>query len=190
MVAGIPQSNESLGRSTARVVVKLYGDLECPICRDFVLSHAFARLISHDVRTGRARIVYYSLCTATCNGPAGRRGFISQQVAAYAAGAQHRFWQYAIRFLEQQGPEATNYVTEAFLDRLAHEVSGLEFTRWLRDRSNVALASEVRDQDRTANRQNIQLTPSLTVVGPHGTERLTNGVPTFKQIQAAFTAVS
>jgi protein-disulfide isomerase len=189
ILRGIPQSGERLGRSTAPLVVTLYGDLECPACRDFVLSRAFAGLISNDVQTGKARIVYRSLCTETCNGP-GRHVFVSQQVAAYAAGAQKHFWQYAMLFLQQQGAEGTNYATNAFLDRLAREVPGLEFVRWLAERKNPALAGKVRTEDQTAIRRNIVGTPTLTVAGPNGMKQLENGVPSFKQINAALTAVS
>jgi protein-disulfide isomerase len=186
---GIPQFDERLGRSTTRVVVTLYGDLECPACRDFVFSRAFAKLISTDVRTGKARILYRSLCTATCNGP-GPGAFVSEQVAAYAAGAQRHFWQYAMLFLQQQGVEGTNYATGAFLDRLAHDVPGLEFARWLADRKNPVLAMKVRTEDQTATRQNIDNTPTLIFTGPNGMRQLRNGVPSFKQINAALTAVS
>jgi protein-disulfide isomerase len=189
ILTGIPQSNESLGRSTARVVVTLYGDLECPLCAQFVLSHAFARLISNDVRAGKARIVYRSFCTATCNAGPSRRVFVSQEVAAYAAGAQRRFWQYAMLFLQQQGREGTNYATEAFLDRLAREDPGLEFARWLSERTNPALARELKDEGRAANRQNIQATPTLIFTGPRGVMRLV-GVPSFRQLYGALTRVS
>lgn len=185
---GIPQSQESLGSLTAPVVIALYGDLECSLCRDFVLSPAFARLIARDVRVGKARIVYRSLCTATCAGP-GRRVFISQQVAAYAAGAQRRFWQYAVRFLEQQGEELTHYVTAAFLDRIAHEVRGLDYGRWLSERRGLKLPEQVRAEDTAANRQNIGATPTLVVRGPRGKRRLSVGVPSFRQIAAALAAV-
>ena len=190
ILRGIPQVDERLGRPTARVVVTLYGDLECPICRDFVLSRAFTRLISTDVRTGKARIEYWSLCTATCNGPGGRRVFVLQQVAGYAAGAQRRFWQYALLFLEQQGAEDTNYVTEAFLTRVAHEVPGLHLARWVAERANPALAQKVRTEDQTANRQDIGLTPTLIFTGPKGVRKLQSGLPSFKQINAALTSVS
>jgi protein-disulfide isomerase len=189
ILTGIAQSDETLGRSTARVVVRLYGDLECPLCRDFVLSPAFARLISKDVRTGRVRIVYRSLCTATCNAP-GRHVFVTQQTAAYAAGAQRHFWQYAMLFLQEQGTEGTDYATRAFLDHLAREVPGLKFPRWLRESKNRGLAREVKDEDQTAVRQNIDSTPMLIVTGPHGVRRLESGVPSYTQMNAALTAVS
>jgi protein-disulfide isomerase len=190
MLSGIPQSGERLGRSTAPVVVTLYGDLECPICRKLVLSRAFARLITSDVRTGKASIVYRSFCTSTCDLSGGRRVFVSQQAAAYAAGVQRRFWQYALLFLQRQGVEDTHYVTTTFLDRLAHDVPGLAFARWQTARENPALARKVRNDDRAAGRHHIEATPTLIFTGPAGVKRVQSPVPTFKQLSAALAAVS
>ena len=50
------------------MTVTEYGDLECPVCRDFALG-AENQLISNDVRSGKVKLVYKSLETATGNGP-------------------------------------------------------------------------------------------------------------------------
>jgi hypothetical protein len=110
------QSQTSVGSAAAKVTMTVYGDLECPICRAFVLGSGFSQLFARDVRSGKVRIVYRSFCTATCNGP-GMAVFVRQQVAEYAAGGQHRFWQYAMFFLGDQGAEDSDYVNERFLDR-------------------------------------------------------------------------
>ena len=188
ILAGIPQAAERLGRSTAPVTIRLYGDLECPICADFMRSSAFARLISRDVRPGRVRIDYRSLCTATCNGP-GRPVFVAQQTAAYAAGAQRRFWQYAVLFVKHQGPEGTHYATRAFLTRIAHEVPGLGFDRWRAASNQSELRREVQHQGNVASRKGIDATPTLIISGPSGVRRLVGDV-SFKQITAALHAVN
>ncbi len=43
---------------------------------------------------------------------------------------------------------------------------------------------------RCANRQNLSGTPTLIFSGPHRSRELEPGVPSFKQISAAMTAVS
>jgi hypothetical protein len=78
--------------------VVFFGDLECPICRDFTLM-SLPPLVARNVRAGKVQIVYRSFCTSTCNvvgGAPGQRLFDLQQVAAYAAGKQHLFWDYAL----------------------------------------------------------------------------------------------
>ncbi len=44
--------------------------------------------------------------------------FNTQQVAAYAAGMQHKFWNYAETFYREQGAEDTGYVNENYLVHL------------------------------------------------------------------------
>ena len=59
--AGIPQSGATLGNPTAPVTMTYYGDLECPICRDFTLNGGFAPLVANEVRAGKVKIVYKAL---------------------------------------------------------------------------------------------------------------------------------
>ena len=68
LVAGIPQSGLTLGSPSAKVTVTEYGDLECPVCKRFALGSE-NQLISNDVRSGKVKLVYRSLETATGNGP-------------------------------------------------------------------------------------------------------------------------
>src|SRR2546430_13560175 len=48
LLAGIPQSGNTLGKASAPVEVTFYEDLECPICRDFMLA-AGSQLIGKEV---------------------------------------------------------------------------------------------------------------------------------------------
>jgi protein-disulfide isomerase len=78
---GIPQSGQTLGNPNAPVTITEYADLECPVCDAFALptsrntsdgtpgSGYLDQLIAQYVRTGKAKIVYRSLETATGNGP-------------------------------------------------------------------------------------------------------------------------
>ncbi len=77
LIGGIPQSGNTLGDPNAPVTLKYFGDLECPICRDFTLQ-ILPTLIPKYVRTGKLKVEYHSLETATrepesLQNPAGRR---------------------------------------------------------------------------------------------------------------------
>ena len=61
---GIPQTGSVLGKATAPVTMAYFGDLECPICKDFTLG-ALGPIIERWVRPGKLRIEYLSLQTAT-----------------------------------------------------------------------------------------------------------------------------
>lgn len=172
LLNGIPESGRVLGNPSAPVTMTYYGDLECPVCRAFTL-RVFPTFIRQEVRTGKVKVDYRSLCTATC-GPslttqAAESLFTKQQVAAYAAGRQHRFWYYADLFYHQQGQEDSGYVTEGYLDSLATE-AGLKLGRWQSARTDPILASQVAADQAAAKRNGIQATPTLVMQGPKGSE--------------------
>src|ERR1017187_5687848 len=64
LVGGIAQAGNTLGDPKAPVTLQYFGDLECPICRDFTLG-ALQSLIPTYVRTGKLKIEYRSMETAT-----------------------------------------------------------------------------------------------------------------------------
>ena len=186
LLSGIPQSASRLGRASAPVTLTLYGDLECPICRTFVLGRAFATFITRDARAGRVRIVYRGFRTASPSDPV----FLLQQVAALAAGEQHRFWQYALLFLQQQGTEGTDYVTDSFLTNIARQVPGLDVTRWLQARRDSELLARARADERSAIRQGVASTPTLFFVGRHGKASFSTAIRSYRQLERTLNRVS
>src|ERR1041385_1057415 len=64
LVGGIPQNGNTLGSPSAPVTMQYFGDLECPICRQFT-EGALKPLIERYVRTGKLKIEYRTLETAT-----------------------------------------------------------------------------------------------------------------------------
>jgi protein-disulfide isomerase len=185
---GIPQSGVTLGSPRAPVTVTEFADLECSFCRGFALG-AERELISREVREGRVKLVYRSLCTATCTGPLGHAGFAGQQSAAYAAGIQNRGWHYIELFYEEQGGEDTGYVTPLYLDGLARQLSGLDYRRWSSDKNLPQLRREVAADERAATTQGFARTPTIVVRGPRGTARPIVGDPSYGQLRAAIDSV-
>lgn len=164
-LARIPQHGETLGQPSAPVTLRYYGDLECPYCRAFALQ-TLPTLIAGDVRSGRLKVQYVSLETATQQ----RQLFLTQQAAAYAAGLQDRAWYFIELFYLQQGVEDSGYVTPSFINTIAGQVPGLALARWQQDRGDPALAAQVnREQDQFATLGLQQSTPTLIVSGPKGT---------------------
>ncbi len=64
LLAGIPQQGDTLGSPSAKVTVTEYGDLVCPVCKEFALG-AENQLIANEVRSGKVKIVYKALETAS-----------------------------------------------------------------------------------------------------------------------------
>jgi protein-disulfide isomerase len=188
-LTGIPQHGLRLGVSSAKVTMTYVGDLECPYCSVFTQT-VLPTFISRYVRSGKVKMVYRSLCTATCHFNAPR--FVPQQVAAYAAGQQNLFWQYAELFYREQQDESQPYVTEHYLRGLAGQIPGLKRSQWLLDRKDPALTSQVQADALLTKRQHLPgQTPEILMTGPRGDIYLAVGtVPTLTWLISAVGKVT
>ncbi len=158
LLNGIPESGDALGRPNAPVTVQYFGDLECPFCKQFTLT-ALPSVIQKDVRTGKARLEYHSMATATRE----KETFQLQQVAALAAGKQNRMWYYVELFYHEQGEEDSGYVTESYLQGLAAQVPGLNLSEWSAARNDPAYANQVIADAQAANQAGFTGTPSFLI---------------------------
>ena len=192
-LAGIPQSGNVLGDPSAPVTITEYGDLVCPVCKDFATTSE-PQIIAGLVRTGRAKLVYRGFETAS--GEANNGQYLNTQVAARAAGLQHREWNYLLILYGEQ-PTAINgtdaelvpYVNSGYLQGVAEQVSGLNLARWQSHMTDRALISAVAADTRAGNRLNVGTsgTPDVFVTGPAGTISAGAGIPTLAQIQELVT---
>jgi protein-disulfide isomerase len=158
LLAGIPQHGNTLGYQKAPVTVQYFGDLQCPACRSFQL-RVLPSLIESYVRTGKLKIEYHSLETATRNPSA----FGAQQVAALAAGRQNKMWNFIELFYQEQGPEHSGYVTESYLQGLAQQVSGLNLIEWTAARNDRQLARTLLTDARASRGAGMTATPTFLI---------------------------
>jgi protein-disulfide isomerase len=158
LLNGIPQMGNALGYASAPVTLQVFGDLECPICRELALG-ALSRLIPRDVRARKLRIEYRSLQTATREPST----FIEQQVAALAAGRQNKMWYFVELFYREQGREDSGYVTEAYLHGIARQVPGLSLSAWDVARRDPLLTEEISQDELTASRRRFDGTPAFLI---------------------------
>jgi protein-disulfide isomerase len=186
LLGGIPQSGSVLGNPNAKVTLTYYGDLQCPICRDFTLNGGFPQLVANDVRSGKVKIVYRNFETATGD----PKTFLTQQSAALAAGKQEKFWDYAELFYRQQGQEGTGYVTGSFLTGLAGQVPGLNKSTWQSDRNNSSLSNQVVSDVQMGKQAGVRGTPTLIFQGPKGTAQVPSAVPSYSDLQQTLSSVS
>jgi len=165
LIDGIPQSANTLGNPAAPVTLQYFGDLQCPVCKDFTLG-ALPSIIQKWVRTGKLKIEYRSLKTATRE----PETFKTQQVAALAAGKQNKAWNFIETFYHEQGVEGSEYVNETYLQGLAQQVPGLNLTAWTSARNDPALATQVTSTDaQAANNAGFTGTPSFLIGKTGGT---------------------
>lgn len=188
LLAGIPQSGNTLGSPSAKVTVTEFADLKCPICKDFALG-AEDQLISTDVKSGKVKLVYRSLCTATCTGPQ-PSVFSTQQAAAIAAGLQNKEWYYVELFYHLQGDESTSYVNASYLNGLARLVPGLNYSEWALDGGQARLKSQVTADENSAKSRGFDSTPAVVVQGPKGTAQPLVGDYPYSSYESAINSVS
>lgn len=186
LLAGIPQSGATLGSPKAPVTMTYYGDLECPICRDFTLSGGFPQLVANEVRAGKVKVIYKSFETATQDPTV----FKTQQVAALAAGQQQHFWNFTELFYHEQGAEGSGYVNESYLQGLANQVTGLDVSKWSSDRASGTLSTQVAADEQAGTTAGVQGTPTLVFAGPKGSTATASSVPSYSALQAAVKKVA
>ncbi len=158
LLANIPQNGNTLGSPQAPVTMQYFGDLECPICKDFTLG-ALPKLIEKYVRPGKLKIEYRNLETATRE----PETFRTQQAAALSAGKQKKAWNYIELFYHEQGEEDTGYVTEKYLQELAQQVPGLNLATWTADRNNGEFTNTITSDAQAANNAGFTGTPSFLI---------------------------
>ena len=184
VLAGLPQSGNTLGNPKAPVTIQYYGDLECPVCQQFTLQ-SLPGILGAEVRTGKAQLQYHSLETATQSPST----FQTQQTAALAAGQQQKAWDYIELFYHEQGAEDTGYVSEAYLQGLAQQVPGLNLTAWESARGNPTITHQVTSDEQTASARGFNSTPTIVVTGPKGAKYVAGDVPA-STVESMVQAVS
>ena len=162
-LANVPQDKLTLGRSTAKVKLVEFGDLQCPICRDFAVN-VLPELISKKIRTGKAKLEFRNFPIL---GPES----VTAAPAAIAAGEQNRGWNFIELFYKNQGIENTGYVTEEFLTSIAKGAKVVDIPRWNHDRESAGAKAEVKSTAAEAERLGFGGTPSFAIEGP-GTKGL------------------
>jgi protein-disulfide isomerase len=185
LLSGIPQSGTTLGSSTAPVTVTEFGDLECPFCAEFAKG-AENTLISSDVRSGKVKLVYRSLETATQDPTL----FSTQQTAAYAAGAQGRALNFIELFYNEQGEEDSGYVTSSYLDGLAKQIPGLDYSKWQSARTSSTYSDAVLADEQLAAKDNFNSTPTVVVSGPKGSHPITSATIDYATLESAIQAAA
>ena len=215
LLKGIPEESDNvLGNANAPITITEYGDLECSICDELVLptdvdaSNGSAgsgiddEIIDKLVKTGKAKLVYDSLDTATSNGVTPGM-FTTQQAAAYSAGLQDKGWYYLELFYNEQGKEGSDYVTQSYLDSLAKQVPGLNYKKWLTDLKDPTLTDQVSSENSKGTTLDLNeesalnlpadergaSTPTLVVSGKKGSQTLEPGLPTYSEVTQAIALV-
>jgi protein-disulfide isomerase len=177
---GIPQNGTVLGDSKAKVSVIEYGDLQCPVCKEFSFQVA-PGIISDIVRKGTAN---YEFRLWNIIGPES----VTAAKAALAAGEQGRYWNFIELFYRNQGTENSGYVTDDFLTSIAEGAGVNDIDKWNSDRKSSNWDSVLKRNGNEATSLDFTGTPSVLVEGPGGRKTFAT-IPSASQIESAVKAV-
>jgi protein-disulfide isomerase len=160
IVKGIPQEELTLGKSTAPTTLYMYGDLQCPICKDYI-EEILPEIISTQVKTGKLKLTYRDFIIISEESiPAGE--------AALAAGEQGKGWSFIETFYRNQGEERSGYVTEEFIESIAEAAGVPDMAKFNKERLSGKFTKQV---EATTNQASTTFgftgTPSFAVQGPN-----------------------
>lgn len=156
---GIPQHGLTLGNPNAPVTMVWFGDLQCPICRQF---HAdvLPTLLKDYVRTGKVKLVWRNLAfigpdSTTAAGMAG------------AAEMQNKLWQFVSLFYYNQQEENSGYVTQKFLQQMASG-AGMNVPKALTARFSQNAQNQLTNATQLANNTLPQIATPAFLIGKTG----------------------
>lgn len=158
LLAGIPQDGLVLGDPKAKVSLVEFGDLQCPICKQYA-QEITPPVIEGMVKQGQAKIEFRNF---TIIGPQS----VDAGAAAVAAGKQGRGWQFLEIFYANQGAENSGFADDDFLESVAKAAGVADLEKWNTDRKSKAATREVNRTTDQASRLGFEGTPSFAVEGP------------------------
>jgi hypothetical protein len=116
LLAGIPQSDRTLGYPNAPVTLEVFADLKDPDSRKWWYLPA---IIQQDVRTGLLQLRFHSYKTNT-RSPG---EFVDEQTAALAAGAQDKLWNSGSSVVKYKQQHPFSYITASDLKKAIRELT-------------------------------------------------------------------
>ena len=177
---GIEQEDDAVGPADADVTVSVFNDLQCSACATYHLD-TVVPLVESYARTGEARVELRHFSIAP-------NDTTLAAIAAEAAGAQGRQWQFADLFFRNQELARQRGVDDALLDEVAGAVPQLEVEEWEAAYDSPESEEAVRADAMLASELELPAEPAVVVDGPGGTRTLTES-PTLEEIEAALAEV-
>lgn len=158
LLTGIPQNGTVLGKSTAPVTLYMYGDLQCPICKEYS-EEVLPPIIEDQVKKGEVKIDYRDFIIISEESiPAGE--------AALAAGEQGKGWSFIELFYRNQGEERSGYVTDEFIEGIAEGAGVPDMKKFNEERKSGKFKKTVEETTQQAEKYTFSGTPSFAVEGP------------------------
>jgi protein-disulfide isomerase len=163
-----------LGSASAPVVIDLYADFQCPVCRDFVTVQ-LPRLVTDYVNPGIVRIQAHDIDILGKGTP---DESLELATGAACAAEQDRYWPFHDLVFWNQRRENRGDHDAAFISSVAAQ-AGLDVSAWNACNARADVRQTIGSATRVAAGSGIQATPTLVVNG----QRLV-GLPVYSQLTA------
>jgi protein-disulfide isomerase len=158
LFTGIPQSSIVLGKTSAPVRLYEYGDLQCPVCKEYS-EEVLPKIIENQVKKGEASLTFRNFIIIGPESiPAGE--------AALAAGAQGKGWSYIETWYRNQGEENSGYATDEFIENMAKYVGVPDLAKWKEEWKSGKYKKQVEETTAQAEKLGFNGTPSFSIEGP------------------------
>ncbi|MBS1861735.1 MAG: thioredoxin domain-containing protein [Actinobacteria bacterium] len=159
LFAGIPQNATVLGKKSAPVRIFEYGDLQCPVCKEYS-EEVLPPIFENQVRKGEANITFRNfIIIGPQSVPAGE--------AALAAGAQGMGWTFIETWYRNQGEENSGYATDEFIESVGKYIGIPNIAQWNKERKSGKYKKQVEATSSQAEKFGFSGTPSFAIEGPH-----------------------
>ena len=183
VVDSLDQQGLAIGDNSAKVTISEFGDLQCPVCKQFsetVVPELLDK--SGPVGAGDAQLEFQQFVII---GPESA----DAAKAALAASEQGRYWQFIEIFYANQGTENSGYVTDDFLTGVAEAAGVADIDAWNESRADPKWDAVLARTQSDAAKAGFNGTPSVLVTGPGG-EKVLGAVPDAAAISQAVDDVS
>jgi protein-disulfide isomerase len=158
LLSGIPQNATILGNPKAPVKLFEYGDLQCPVCKDYS-EEILPKIIENQVKDGEVSITFRNfIIIGPQSIPAGE--------AALAAGAQGKGWSFIETWYRNQGEENSGYATDEFIESMAKYVGVPDLAKWKEEWQGKKYKKQVEETTAQAEKIGFTGTPSFSIEGP------------------------
>jgi protein-disulfide isomerase len=152
---GIPQNGLTLGEPKAPITMEMFIDVQCPICQNYEVAN-LPTVVKNDIANGKVQLHLKPWSFISAQSFTGRLGVI-------AAADQNKSFEYAKVLYDNQGQEASGWLTGREMAIIAASVDGLNLAQWRDDVNGSASQATAKGVDTLASQLKVTGTPTILI---------------------------
>jgi protein-disulfide isomerase len=148
--------DKSEGPQDAAVVIREYGDFQCPACKQFALQIT-PKIKEEFVKTGKVRFEFRQMAFV------GNESLRASE-ASECANDQGKFWEFYEKLYQEQNGENVGIFSDDNLNRFAQDLN-LNMDSFKSCMSTSKYAQKVKDETLEGEQKGVRQTPSVLING-------------------------